>query len=157
MKAARLRRLLNIYPPFLFAGIRTEVVAEDFRYARVALHQRWYNRNYVGTHFGGSLYAMTDPFFMIMLMRNLGEDYLAWDRRAEIEFVRPGTGKVTAEFRITDADLSEIRNATADGGKYEHWFSTEVLDASGEIVAKVRKQVYARLKPRARPADPAAS
>lgn len=154
MTATRLRRLLNIYPPFLLAGIRTEVVAEDFRYARVALHQRWYNRNYVGTHFGGSLYAMTDPFFMIMLMRNLGEDYLAWDRRAEIEFVRPGKGKVIAEFRITDADLTEIRTATADGGKYEHWFETEVVNADGEVVAKVRKQVYARLKSRARPPNP---
>lgn len=152
MTPTRLRRLLNLYPPFLFAGIRCLSVADDFRHARVALRQRWYNRNYVGTHFGGSLYAMTDPFFMIMLMQNLGSDYLAWDRRGEIEFVRPGTGTVTAEFVITEQDLAQIRSATAGGDKTEHWFSTAVIDAQGEVVARVRKQVYARLKPRARPA-----
>ena len=153
MTPSRLRRLLNFYPPFLFAGIRCESVSADFRHAQVALRQRWYNRNYVGTHFGGSLYSMTDPFFMIMLLQNLGSDYLAWDRRGEVEFVKPGTGTVRAEFRISDDDLTQIRAATAGGDKVEHWFATEVIDEQGEIVARIRKEVYARLKRKARPTD----
>lgn len=150
MRAQRLKRLLNWYVPFRFAGVRVEQIDDDYRYARAALHARWYNRNYVGTHFGGTLYAMTDPFFMIMVMENLGKDYLVWDRRAEVEYVAPGRGKVTVEFRLDDADLSQIRAATADGEKYEHWFGCEIRDPQGELVARVRKQVYVRLKQRAR-------
>ena len=50
----REERLVDMWAGYPFA--------EDYRHARVELRQRWYNRNYVGTHFGGSLFAMTDPF-----------------------------------------------------------------------------------------------
>ena len=86
MKASRLRRLLAFWPPFLCTGIRVARLDDDFRFARVELRQRWYNRNYVGTHFGGSLFAMTDPFWMILLLRRLGDDYRVWDQAGEIRF-----------------------------------------------------------------------
>jgi acyl-coenzyme A thioesterase PaaI-like protein len=147
MKAATLRRAMNLWPPFLFSGIRVIELADDFRYVRVELRQRWYNRNYVGTHFGGSLFAMADPFWMIPLIRVLGRDYLVWDRAGEIEFLQPGRGTVTAEFRLDEAVLAEIRAATASGEKYLRWFETELRNADGEVVARVRKQVYVRRKP----------
>ena len=148
MNAAGLRRLLNIYPPFLFAGIRVERVDDDFRYARVRLKLRWYNRNYVRTQFGGNLFSMTDPFWMIMTMQNLGRDYVVWDKAAQIEFVAPGREDVIAEFRLDSAVLDTIRAATDGGEKYLHWYDTEVKTAGGELVARVRKQVYVRRKRR---------
>lgn len=148
MTAAGLRRLLNIYPPFLFAGIRVERVDDDFRYARVRLKLRWYNRNYVRTQFGGNLFSMTDPFWMIMTMQNLGRDYMVWDKAAEIEFVAPGREDVIAEFRLDSAVLDTIRAATDGGEKYLHWYDTAVKTAGGELVARVRKQVYVRRKRR---------
>lgn len=148
MNAARLRRLLNFYPPLLFSGIRVERVDDDFRYARVRLNLRWYNRNYVRTQFGGSLFAMTDPFWMIMALECLGRDYVVWDKAGAIEFVAPGREDVFAEFRLDDAVLDEIRAATAGGEKYLRWFETEVKTAGGEVVARVRKQVYVRRKRR---------
>ena len=78
---------MNAWPPFLFSGIRITALAEDYRHARVELRQRWYNRNYVGTHFGGSLFAMTDPFWMLLTMHALGRDYYVWDQAAEIRFL----------------------------------------------------------------------
>jgi len=146
VRARTLRRVLNLWPPFLFSGIRVRAVADDWRHARVELRQRWYNRNFVGTHFGGSLFAMTDPFWMIMVMQVLGPDYIVWDKAAEIEFVKPGRGLVHADFRLEDGMLDTIRAATASGDKYLHWFETEVVDAAGEVIARVRKQVYVRRK-----------
>src|SRR3546814_16237242 len=73
---------------------------------------RWYNRNYVGTQFGGSLYSMVDPFFVLMLMENLGRDYIVWDKAANIEFVSPGRGAVYADFAISARLLDEIRAHT---------------------------------------------
>ena len=152
VSASTLRRVLNIWPPFLFAGIRVRAVSGDYRHARVELRQRWYNRNFVGTHFGGSLFAMTDPFWMIMTMQALGEDYIVWDKAATIEFVKPGRGPVAARFDLGDDVLDHIRGATAGGEKYLHWFETEVTDGGGDVVARVRKQVYLRRK---RPRDAA--
>ena len=153
VSASTLRRVLNVWPPFLFAGIRVRAVSGDYRHARVELRQRWYNRNFVGTHFGGSLFAMTDPFWMIMTMQALGEGYIVWDKAATIEFVKPGRGTVAAEFVLDDAVLEEIRAATAGGDKHLHWFETPVRDAGGDTVAVVRKQVYVRRKkPRDAPA-----
>jgi len=138
---------MNAWPPFLFSGIRITALADDFRHARVELRQRWYNRNYVGTHFGGSLFAMTDPFWMLLTLRSLGRDYYVWDQAGEIRFVKPGRGTVHARFDLGDDVLEAMRTATAGGAKYLHWFDTQVLDASGDVVAEVRKQVYVRRKP----------
>lgn len=146
MKASRLRTLFRLWPPFLFSGIRVTHLSDDFRHARVELRQRWYNRNYVGTHFGGSLFSMVDPFWMILLMRRLGPDYLVWDQAGEIRFEKPGRGTVVADFRLEDAVVDQVREAAAGGDKVLHWFETPVTDASGDVVARVRKQVYARLK-----------
>jgi len=80
MNARWLRRGMRWWPPFLGAGIRVKGFADDFRDVVVELKLGRLNRNYVGTHFGGSLYAMCDAFYMIMLMHNLGGDYLGWDK-----------------------------------------------------------------------------
>lgn len=146
MKAGTLRRILNAWPPFLFSGIRVVALSPDWHRARVELRQRWYNRNYVGTHFGGSLFAMTDPFWMIMVLHALGRDYIVWDQAGQIEFVAPGRGIVSAEFHLEDADLDAIRTATAGGDKHLQWFETRIVDAAGAVVARVRKQLYVRRK-----------
>ncbi len=151
MNARLLRHGLNWWPPFLFAGIHVTELSDDFRHARVELRMRPWNRNYVGTHFGGSLFAMTDPFWMLLALNALGSAYYVWDKEGAIEFIRPGRGVVRADFDLTPAILDEIRRATADGGKYLHWFSTDVVDARGEVVARIRKQLYVRRKPEHRP------
>lgn len=147
----RLFRLgLNLWPPFLFTGIHVTELADDWRHARVELRLRFWNRNYVGTHFGGNLFAMTDPFWMLLMLHQLGRDHYVWDKAAEIEFVRPGRGTVWTRFDLDEATLTELRQQAACGDKVLHWFDNAILDAQGEIVARVRKQVYLRLKPERR-------
>ncbi|MFF3564812.1 DUF4442 domain-containing protein [Streptomyces sp. NPDC002574] len=147
---ARLRRAINWWPPYLFAGIRVLDIADDWSSARVRLRLHRFNRNYVGTHFGGSLFSMADPFWMLLTMNRLGRDYLVWDRAAEIEFVSPGRGDVFADFKLTEDRLDEMRELTAHGHKALMWFENDVVADDGTIVAKVRKQLYVRRKPAAR-------
>ena len=61
MRASNLRRLLNIWPPFLVNSIRVTHIAQDWTSATVRLRLRFWNQNYVRTQFGGNLFAMTDP------------------------------------------------------------------------------------------------
>lgn len=150
MNARLFRFGINLWPPFLFAGIHVTDISADYRHIRVELRQRPWNVNYVRTHFGGSLFAMTDPFWMLSLLQNLGRDYFVWDKAGEIEFVKPSKGVVHTDFRLTGAMLDEVRSAAASGEKHLRWFENEVVDARGDVVARVRKQVYIRLKPEAR-------
>ena len=143
------RLVVNLWPPYLGAGIRVEFIAPDFRSVTVALVRRWYNRNYVGTHFGGSLYAMTDPFFALMVMHNLSSDYIVWDKSASIDFLAPGRGRVWARFELTEGDLEHIRKMTEEGDKHLHLFTVDVRDAEGMAVARVEKIVYVRRKRKA--------
>ncbi|MDM8348704.1 DUF4442 domain-containing protein [Pseudomonas sp. sp1636] len=151
-KARMLRWAMNLYPPYLGAGVWVRHIGADFRQVQVKMGLGWYNRNYVGTQFGGSLYSMTDPFFMLMLMENLGRDYIVWDKAARIDFIAPGQGPVFADFSIDEGLLEEIRVRTADGDKYLPELQVEVRDGAGTLVARVHKTLYVRLKPRARQA-----
>ena len=153
MKPSTLRHVFNFWPPFLFAGIHVTRMSADWREARVELHMRPWTKNYVGTHFGGSLFSMTDPFWMILVKECLGSDYIVWDKAAEIEFVKPGKGTVHANFKVEDSLLDEIRTATASGDKYLRWLPVEIIDRQGDVVAKIRKQIYVRRKPHKRPAQ----
>lgn len=148
MRPGLLRHLMNLWPPFLFAGIHVTRLADDWRTAEVELRLRWYNRNWVGVHFGGSLFAMTDPFYMLLLIHLLGPDYVVWDKAASIDFVRPGRGRVTARFRVDDDRLSEIRAATADGSAFRPTLPVEVVDETGEVVSRLERTLHVRLKRR---------
>jgi hypothetical protein len=141
-----LRRAVNLWPPFLGAGIRVQDIASDMKSIDVEMKLRWWNANYVGTHFGGSLFAMTDPFYMLMLMANLGRDYIVWDKAASIRYRKPGKGTVRAEFRLTDAQLEDIRDKLRTLLKYEPSFKVEVKDKDGIVIAEVEKLIHIRRK-----------
>ena len=141
-----MRRLFNWWPPFRGAGIRVREIAPDFRSVTVELRMRLLNRNYVGTHFGGSLFAMTDPFFMVMMMKNLGPEYLVWDKQGTVRFLKPARGPVTARFEIPEERIAEARSQTESGAKYEPVFRVDIVDAQGTVVADVEKTLYIRKK-----------
>ena len=143
-----MRMLLNIWPPFLGAGIRVRRLESGWKAIDVEMKLRWWNRNYVGTHFGGSLYSMTDPFFMLMLIENLGKDYLVWDKSASIRFKKPGRGTVSAGFRLAEQQIREIKQALNSQEKIERVFTVEVKDESGNVIAEVEKLVHVRKKDR---------
>ena len=137
---------MNLYPPFLGAGIRVKQIAADYKEVVVSMKLRWYNRNYVGTHFGGSLAAMTDPFYMLMLIHILGSKYTVWDKTSTIDFIAPGRGTVTARFRLKDEQITKIKENTAAGDPYLPKFSVDVVNESGEVIATVKKILYVRKK-----------
>ena len=138
-------RLVNIWPPFAATGIHVNW-GSDMKSAEVTMKLRPWNRNFVGTHYGGSLYSMCDPFYMLMLIKNLGPEYIVWDKAASIRFRKPGKGTVRAEFQLTDSQLDDIREQLKALPKYEPIYSVEVKDGSGDVVAEVQKTLHIRKK-----------
>ena len=135
---------INFYPPLFGAGIRARTI--DERTIRVELKLAPFNRIIVGVHFGGSLYAMCDPWFMLILMRLMGNDYIIWDKAASIQFLKPGRGTVTAAFYIPPERVDEIRAAADRGEKVEPTFMVDVMDDQNQVIARVEKLLYVRKK-----------
>jgi acyl-coenzyme A thioesterase PaaI-like protein len=141
-----LKRLLNLYPPYLGAGVKITHISEDWRELHVGMSLRWYNRNAVNTHFGGSLYSMIDPHLMLLLMQILGKEYLVWDKAADIEFIKASKKKVRTVIKITDKNLEDITLMTKAGKKYFPEFMLDVIDEDNELVARVKKTIYVKKK-----------
>ena len=144
-------RALNLYPPFVGAGIRILHATSDLSCFDVEMRLRPWNRNLVGAHLGGSLYAMCDPFVLVALTTALGPDFLVWDKSARIDFRRPGRGTVRARFAVTPAQIAEIRAQVETAGKSEPHFAADVVGPAGEVIATVHKHLWVKRKP----ADPA--
>ena len=145
-KPQSLKRLLNLYPPYLGAGIRIEHISDDWKELHVGMALRWYNRNAVNTHFGGSLYSMIDPHLMLMLMQLLGRDYVIWDKAAEIEFKKASKRRVKSIITITDDDLHSIQRNTAERARHFPVFWVDIKDDTDELVARVKKTLYVKRK-----------
>ena len=117
----------------------------------MCLRDKFSNSNYVGTHFGGNLYAMIDPFYMLMIMKNVGDRYYVWDIEAQICFLKPGKGELHSVMELSDIDLKEIKEKTKSGEKYIKTFTVSILSKEKDVICKIKKLIYIRLKPNYRP------
>jgi len=139
---------MSLWIPNLFSGIRVKRFSDDWTSATVELHVNVITRNYVKTAFGGAMSAMTDPYFFMLVMHQLGRDYVIWDTKGEIEFITPGRGVLTAHFEVTSERVADIRERARGGAKVLEWFETDIIDSNGSVVAHVRREVYIREKKR---------
>lgn len=146
MRAGLLKFLLNIYPPYLGAGIKVKQISKDFRVIDVEMKLRWYNRNLLGTHFGGNLSSMTDPFFMLILMHNLGRRFIVWDQASTITFKQPGRSKVSARFKVSQEEIQMILSKTEDGSPFRPTFNVDIIDEQGNVITQVEKVLYVKRK-----------
>jgi hypothetical protein len=146
MKKNVLLKLLNYWPPFLGAGIRVDSMSADFFEVKVSMKLKFWNRNYVNTHYGGSLYSMTDPFYMLMLIQILGPDYIIWDKSASIRFKKPGKGTVKAVFKLTPDQIESYKNELLDKDKIEPKLLVTIVDDNNDVVAVVEKLLYIKKK-----------
>jgi acyl-coenzyme A thioesterase PaaI-like protein len=139
-------RHIGWWPPLFGTGINVTRLDKDLRAVDVEMRLMRWNRNYMGVHFGGSLFSMTDPFYMIMLARNLGQDYVVWDKGASIRYKKPGRGRVRAEFRLSEERLEEIRAALEENGRHDARFVVEIKDEGSAVVAEVERVIYCATK-----------
>ena len=146
LRQAFLEKIINFYGPYLGAGVKLKFMSKDFRNCDVEMPLTFYNKNYMGTQFGGSLYSMTDPWYMLMLIKNLGSDYIVWDKGATIRFKKPGRGRVHAHFEITQEIIDAIKAQVEQTVKMDQHFKVEILDEENVLIAEVEKVVYIRKK-----------
>lgn len=142
MKFSTLLKLMRIWPPFLGAGIRVKSFNADFTEIIVQMKMHIWNKNYVGTHFGGSMYSMTDPYYMLMLLQLLGKGYIVWDKSASIRYKKPAKGTIYAKFSLSAEQVEAIRREVEEKKKIQPEFTIEITNTAGEVVAVVNKVIH---------------
>ncbi|OLF40556.1 DUF4442 domain-containing protein [Psychrobacter sp. Rd 27.2] len=148
-----LKLRINTYAPYVGAGIKIEHISLDQGLCVVSMGLNSLNKNIVGTQFGGSLYSMVDPFYMLMLMHQLGSHYVVWDKSSHIDFVAPGHSKVTARMKIPSAEIITIQELAKDGGAVFRDYSVDIVDEQQKVVATVTKTLYIRLRKHSKSKD----
>ncbi|WP_018618350.1 DUF4442 domain-containing protein [Spirosoma luteum] len=138
----RFRQLMNWYPMYFGTGGKILFWSGDSREVHIRLRRNLWTYNYVGTIFGGSLFSAGDPFYMLMLLRILGNQYVVWDKSASIQFRKPGRQTLYARFELTEEKIEHIRQEVAAGGKTEQTFTLDWVDENGVVHAKLERLCY---------------
>jgi acyl-coenzyme A thioesterase PaaI-like protein len=136
----------NWFPAFRRTGGRLVYLADNWREVRVKLPLSWRTRNYVGTMFGGSLYAATDGIHMVMLMKQLGPAYVVWDKSASIRYRKPCRTTVYATFAIDERETDTIRTLLVTEPKIEREYKVDWTDREGTDYATVATTIHIRRK-----------
>jgi hypothetical protein len=147
-KKSFILKFMSLWPPFFGAGIRVKNISDNMRSIYVEMKLHFWNQNYVGTQYGGSLFSMTDPFLMLMLLENLGSEFIVWDKVATIRFKKPCKGTVHVHFKLTPERIEEIREQALNNTKVEPVFTVLIQNSHGETVAEVEKTLYVKRKNR---------
>lgn len=134
----------NWFPAYRGTGGRIEYISDDWLEVRIYLPLNWRTRNYVGTIFGGSIYAAVDPIYMVMLIKTLGAGYEVWDKAASIQFRRPGRSTLRAGFKIDPVELDRIKAEVEESGKSERHYLVEMVNNAGEVCAICEKILSVR-------------
>ncbi|MBN1651799.1 MAG: DUF4442 domain-containing protein [Bacteroidales bacterium] len=141
-KARIKRKLLNLFPAYWGTGAKAVFLSSDFKEVQIRLKLSWRTKNYVGTIFGGSMYAATDPIYMIQLIEILGKEFVVWDKSAAIRFLRPGNKTLFARFLISDELILNIQKEIREKKEMDLNLSVDFEDDSGVVYAKVSKVLY---------------
>lgn len=153
MKFSTLLKLMRFWPPFLGAGVRVKSFKPDYTEIVVQMKMYFWNRNYVGTHFGGSMYSMTDPYYMLMLMNLLGRDYIIWDKAATIRYKKPARGTIYATFSLSIEQIEALRQQVLNEKKIQPEFIIPIINQQGEVVAEVVKTLSISQKDNSKPSS----
>ena len=141
--------MMNLYPPFLFGRIRVKYVSDDFQHIQVIVRKSLFNKNLSRSVFGGTMFAAADPFYALMYWQNFAHQFKqkvkVWLKSAEIQYRKPAMTDLTLDFRITQADVEEAKQAIESKGKYTKIHEVELIDKEGKVSALVKLEPYVGL------------
>ncbi len=141
-KSRRFRWMFNFFPAYRGTGGRVVYIADDFHEVRVKLPLNWRTRNYVGTIYGGSIYASVDPIYMLMLIHILGPEYVVWDKAAKIRFKKPGKDTLYVDFQLSPEEIGEIKKLAETERSVDRIYKLELKDKNGVVHAFIEKTLY---------------
>jgi len=146
LKSRVTRILFNYVPMFWATGAKVTYLADDFKEMHLKLPLSWRTRNYVGTIFGGSMFSATDIMYFLLVRKNLGEDYIVWDKASCIRFKKPGTETLYTKAVISDEEIEIIKTELLNTDKIDRVYYLDLIDEAGIICASIEKTIHIQNK-----------
>lgn len=141
-KTRRTRWLFNFFPAYRGTGGRITYISHDWHRVKMRLPLSWRTRNYVGTIYGGSIYAAIDPIYMLMLMNIIGPEYIVWDKAANISFLKPGRETLYAEFHLSAEEIDDIKISAENVRSIDRVYTVELKNIEDVVHARIEKTLY---------------
>ncbi len=138
----KFRTLMNWYPMYFGTGGKILFWSADFLEVHLRLRLNPWTYNYVGTIFGGSMFAASDPFYMLMLFKALGSNYVVWDKSANIRFKKPARETLYTRYFISAEDLEAIRQEVKEKNEVTRTFVIQWKDKKGIVHAEIERVCY---------------
>ena len=133
----------NYSPMYRRSTGKVIYTSEDLLTVKVKIPINYKNRNYMGSIFGGSMFASVDPIPMVQLIQLLGEEYVVWDKSAQIRFKRPAREDLYAKIEYSIPELDTIKKTVATENEFEITKTTKLTNKSETIVfCEIDKVLY---------------
>ena len=137
----------NFSPMYRRSTARIQTVSKDMLRVNIKLPLSYKNKNFVNSIFGGSMFSATDPIAMIQLMSILGDNYIVWDKSAEIFFKRPAKEDLYADFVFTEQEVEHIKQRITETNEIDITKVIELTNKAQTITyCEVRKVIYVAAK-----------
>jgi hypothetical protein len=133
----------NLSPMYRRSTAKIVHVSNDLLEVSIKLPISYKNRNYVNSIFGGSMFAAVDPIPMVQLMNLIGDDFVVWDKSAQIFFKRPARENIYADFTYSLEEVDEIKSKVGLQNEIEIVKTTSLTNRDRSIVyCEVKKTIY---------------
>ncbi|WP_405398345.1 DUF4442 domain-containing protein [Maribacter sp. Asnod2-G09] len=133
----------NLSPMYKRSTAKLIEVSEDLLHVKIILPLSYKNKNYVNSIFGGSMFSAVDPIPMIQLLSIMGNDYVVWDKSAEIFFKKPAKENLYADFNFSKEELAEIRAQVAEKKEVDVIKTTQLTNKEKtQVFCEVKKTIY---------------
>ncbi|PCH72898.1 MAG: DUF4442 domain-containing protein [Flavobacteriaceae bacterium] len=136
----------NMSPMYRHTKAKILTVSEDLHEVVIKIPLTLGNKNFVGSIFGGSLFAATDPIFMIQLMWILGKDYVVWDKSATINYKKPAYENAYCTFKLSKDLLTSIKKEIAENGEMNLDLKLDICSKDTVVFCELNKTLYIATK-----------
>ena len=149
LKPSELKRMLNLWLPFIFNRVKIEYVSDDFRTINVRLKHSIWNRNPNKALWGGAIFSAADGFYPIMLKQNallkgIKTDFFT--KSTTVNYLREAKTDLLFPFRLTQGDIDEFLKILQSEGKYQKSHVIYGIDNAGHKCIEARIQPYLRIR-----------
>jgi acyl-coenzyme A thioesterase PaaI-like protein len=136
----------NLSPMYRRSTGKVISVSNDLLTVKIKIPISYKNKNYVGSIFGGSLFSATDPIYMIQLLNILGDNYVVWDKSAEIKYRRPAKKDAFASFIFSWDEIERIKQEVTQKGELDWIKNLQITDDNQTVFCELEKTMYIATK-----------
>jgi len=149
LRPNELKRMLNLWIPFVFNRVKIEEISEDFTEARIRLKHTIWNRNPNKALWGGAIFSAADSFYPVLLKQTALRKGIETDfftKSTTVKYICEAKTDLTFNFKLTNNEIQNFFEILKKDCKYQEWHTVDGIDNHGKKCIEVHIQPYLRIR-----------